>query len=248
MVGGRVRHNHAIAGTTPLVDTATRRRFRAAVLRWADGHLRVFDWRMAERRDPYSAVVVEVLLARTRADAVAKVFPAVMALAPDPATLAGLEVDRLGEVLRPLGLFRKRATALRAVGRDLVDRFGGEVPASLEQLRSLAYVGPYGANAVLCFAYGRRRPIVDANVERLLSRCLGARRTTDKLGDDTALWALAEELLPRRAADVATFNYALLDLGALVCRPRAPLCGECPLVGMCRTAAEGRVSAGALAT
>jgi A/G-specific adenine glycosylase len=93
---------------------------------------------------------------------------------------------------------------------------------------------------VLVVAFGERRPLVDPNVIRLLGRALGMETSRSRARDDDATWEFVHELTPRRGA--REFNLALVDLGAVVCRPRGPLCNECPLRSRCLAAALGTVS------
>ena len=110
------------------------------------------------------------------------------------------------------------------------------MPTRREYLLELSGVGPYVAAAVLCFALGRDEPIVDANVVRVLRRVYGLRSTRSRPHTDNMFWDLARDLLPNGGA--ADFNYALLDLAALVCLPRNPRCAECPLMLSCAWAAN----------
>jgi A/G-specific adenine glycosylase len=150
--------------------------------------------------------------------------------------LAAASVQDLETLLRPLGLFRKRARALRALAVELASRPAvRRVPDDEEGLRKLPYVGRYTANATLCFGYGQRRAIVDANVVRLFSRYFGLPRPTGKVESDERYWSLANAILP--PANAAEFNWYLLDLGAMVCKPTNPRCAECPLARTCSSRA-----------
>jgi A/G-specific adenine glycosylase len=113
----------------------------------------------------------------------------------------------------------------------LVENFRGQVPDNEMELRSLPGVGDYAAQAVLCFGFGRRAVLVDTNTSRIISR-LHAR-------DQTRRWQLRLDLhrLAGRDGPDAAFNYALLDLGALICRAGTPRCGECPIRRHCATGA-----------
>jgi A/G-specific adenine glycosylase len=106
------------------------------------------------------------------------------------------------------------------------------VPHTRSGLLEIPGVGPYAAAAVLCFAYGRRVPIVDPNVIRILERLLARRSSRSRPRTDPSLWSTAKSLMPTR--DARAWNYALLDLGALVCRPQ-PRCFACPLQALCAT-------------
>lgn len=208
----------------------------ADLLRWFDAEGRDLPWR--RRRDPYAVLVAELLLQRTRADLVPPVYEAFLAAFPDPAALAEATPERVLDVIRPLGL-PARAARLPVLGRELVERHGGRVPRDPASLRALTGVGPYVANAVAAVAYGRRVPLLDPNVIRVLDRVFDRRSARSRPRADRELWAFVAWLLPRRRA--ADFGLALVDLGALVCRPR-PRCDACPLRGRCRAHLLGRVT------
>jgi A/G-specific adenine glycosylase len=129
--------------------------------------------------------------------------------------------------MRSLGL-RWRAENLIRVAEAIVERFGGRVPDDELELRSLPGVGDYVAQAVLCFAFGRRAVLLDTNTRRIVSRIRGTEPRRWQLRLD--LYALAGEQGP-----TADFNYALLDLGALVCGAGRPECQACPVARHCAT-------------
>jgi A/G-specific adenine glycosylase len=213
-------------------DTAnrlSRRRiewFRERLLEWAGTHPRTFFWR-TEKLDRYELLVVEVLLARTRAEAVEPVARAFLRSYPSVHALARADVADVERILRPLGLFRKRASALVTMANSVVGRFGGIVPERRPDLLQLAYVGRYAANAVHCFEVGRRAAVVDANVIRVLGRFFDLPKPAGKAEHAEEYWQLANRLVP--SAWPREYNWALLDLGAAICTARAPKCGECPV-------------------
>jgi A/G-specific adenine glycosylase len=204
--------------------------FAAAVIAWGRAAGRPFQWR-EPGLSTFELLLTEVLLARTRAAAVVPVVNALFSRWPDALSLAAADPAELEQVLQPLGLFRKRARALHLLAEKLVNSHGGTVPLTLEALLELPYVGRYAANAYLCFGLRQRRPVVDANVARLFERYWGQTPWQGKLEGAESYWALADHLLP--ANDVQLYNWSLLDLGALVCKPRGPACSQCPLQATC---------------
>ena len=214
-------------------------RVRRIVLRWARKNGRTFFWRQPGV-SPFALLVTEILLSRTRAQAVEPVATRLLARFPSPGDLARADAIEVERVLRPLGLHRKRATRLIACAQDLVSRFNQEVPHSVDSLLSLPYVGRYAANAVLCFGFGRRRGVIDANVSRLYQRLFSLPVPPARLSSADALWDFAEVMLPRASATAKEFNWAILDLGGTVCTPRAPLCASCPLALECDAHRSGR--------
>ncbi|MFC1970894.1 hypothetical protein ACFLV0_03030 [Chloroflexota bacterium] len=176
--------------------------------------------------------MIEVLLVRTRAEAVPPVAKTLLIRFPTPLALASADPCELENSLTPLGLFRKRAKALLGLSNRLLEEYGGEVPHDEVSLLSLPYVGRYAANAVLCFYFDLRRPVVDANVARVFSRYFAAPIPSGKLDANDDIWELARSLLPKNY--VKTYNWSLIDLGGTICRPRMPKCERCPIEDGCK--------------
>ena len=186
------------------------------LLDWYARVRRQLPWRAT--RDPYALLVSEVMLQQTQATRVVPYFEAFLARFPDPAALAAAPAPDVLAAWSGLG-YNRRALALRAAARVIAERGW---PADLTELPG---VGPYTAAAVGSFAWGREQAAVDTNVRRVVERLDGERR------GPAALAARAAELLPPgRAAD---FNQAMMELGATVCGPRVPHCGECPVRAGC---------------
>ncbi len=205
-----------------------RRRIRRALLFWATTSGRDYRWRHASA-SPYQVLVAEVLLKRTTARAAARAYPQFLARFPDVASLANAETADLEGALAGVGLYNQRARAFKEMAAHLREQHAGAVPDDLARLSRVPHVGPYTARAVLSFAYGRPAAVVDSNVSRVLGRLF-----REELGIDPSLSAVqevADRLLPRR--EHKAFNWALLDLAALVCRYDRPQCQVCPLVGLC---------------
>ena len=209
------------------ISAYRRRRVRQLLLAWASGNLRDYPWRKLGI-GTYEVVVAEVLLKRTTSTAVARIYGPFLKQYPVLSQLVLASEDELAHTLAPLGLSRQRAKALRKLALTLEER-GGHVPRTLSELRALPGLGDYAARAIMSFGYGDPVAVVDGNVERVVGRVFlrsvgaGAPRPT--------VQAVADALLPRmRHRD---FNFALLDLGALICRPARPRCVECPLKGIC---------------
>lgn len=204
-------------------DVTTREVLRA----WHADHARRYPWRAADLA-PWHVLMAEICLHRTRADQVVPVFEALLRLAPTPEDMVE-HADEALEAMRSLGL-RWRAENMIGVARALIADHDGVVPDSELALRSLPGVGDYVAQAVLCFGFGRRAVLMDTNTMRIVGRLRGHA--------DTRRWQQRLDLhrLAGAAGPDAAFNYALLDLGALVCRATKPVCDECPLQHLCVTA------------
>ena len=136
-----------------------------------------------------------------------------------------------------LGYYR-RARQLHATAREVATRYGGVLPAEAEALRALPGIGAYTAGAIASIAYGRREPLVDGNVARVLARLEGMDEPVRSPSAVRRLWAIAARLLPDEQP--GRFNEALMELGATVCTPRDPRCDACPVARFCVARAEGR--------
>jgi DNA (cytosine-5)-methyltransferase 1 len=207
---------------------------RDQLLEWHESNRRSFPWRRTDLQ-PWHVLMAEMCLHRTRADQVAPVFEALLDLAPTPQNMVA-NGDAALETMKSLGL-RWRAENVIKVAEALVELFDGEVPDNDLELRMLPGVGDYVAQAVLCFGFGRRAVLIDTNTVRIVSRLNGR--------DDTRRWQLRLDLYGMagvRGPD-AQFNYAMLDLGALVCKAGRPQCDECPLQSRCVTGSGAPVPA-----
>lgn len=199
-------------------DTADR--FRRDLLAWADGNLREFPWRRPEA-SLYEVFVAEFFLTQTPASNVATVYPAFLEAFPSLHAIRAADVESVTAAIEPLGFQNMRAEALKAIAAGHED-----LPTDPESLEALPRVGPYVANATLCFAHGIPLPILDRNVERVYSRLFGDEWPSSRRARETA----AEAILPD--ADARRYNLALLDFGADVCGP-TPRCEACFATDYC---------------
>jgi A/G-specific adenine glycosylase len=169
----------------------------------------------------YQKIVVEVLLQRTQASTVERFFPAFLRRFRNWNDVSSASVEDLGQMLRPIGLWRRRAGALKALASEMVRR-QGSFPTDRWEIEALPAVGQYVASAVLLFAFGWPEPLLDANMARVLERVFEPRRLAD-IRYDPWLQTLARALV--RSDRSAEVNWAVLDIAALYCRPasqRAP--------------------------
>lgn len=222
--------------TSPgLPDAAWRGRLRRRLSAWFARHARDLPWR--GRRDPYAVWVSEIMLQQTQVATVKPYFERFMAAFPTVGDLARAEPREVLRLWEGLGYYR-RAAQLHEAARRIVEDHGGRFPADPEAVRRLPGVGRYTAGAVLSIAFGQRQPILEANTTRLFARLLAYEGDPGAGAGQRLLWALAEAVLPRRGA--GTLNQALMELGSMVCLPRGPRCGECPVVSLCAARAQGR--------
>ncbi|WP_395657046.1 A/G-specific adenine glycosylase [Nocardioides sp.] len=206
------------------------------VLRWYDEHARDLPWRRPDA-SPWSVMVSEFMLQQTPVSRVLPVHEQWLERWPTPAALAA---EPSGEAVRAWGRlgYPRRALRLHAAATAIVERHGGEVPASYDDLLALPGIGDYTAAAIASFAHGRRHVVLDTNVRRVLARAVqgvelpGASVT--KAEREVAL-----ELLPEDEPTAATWSVAVMELGALVCTAANPRCPACPVRDRCAWRAAG---------
>ncbi len=203
------------------------------LLRWFDAERRDLPWRRS--RDPYRIWLSEVMLQQTRVETARPYFERFVERFPTVDALAAAEIEPVLGLWSGLGYYR-RARQLHAAAREIVAG-GGGFPSTTEELLKLPGIGPYTAAAVASIAFGQVVPVLDGNVERVMSRHLALELDPKKSAGRRRLTAAAATLLdPTRPGDS---NQALMELGATICKPRAPRCDECPLTPGCRALATG---------
>ena len=198
--------------------------FRAALLRWYQANRRDLPWRRT--RDPYQIWISEIMLQQTRVAVVIdryrrflKRFPSVRALAGAGETAVLAEWSGLG--------YYRRARNLHASAKLIVREQGGKFTGWASDLKNLPGIGRYTAAAIASIAFDEPVAVVDGNVERVLLRVTGWKLAGERM------WSAAQELLDKQKP--GDFNQAMMELGATVCLPAQPLCGQCPVRRFCRT-------------
>lgn len=206
---------------------------RSNLLAWYDTNRRDLPWRhdSAGVADPYRVWLSEAMLQQTRVDTVIPYYRRWLERFPTLDALAEASLDEVLKAWEGLGYYSRARNLHRAV-REVRDRYEGRVPDDPALFRSLPGVGRYTAGAVLSIAFGREEPVVDGNVRRVF-----ARLTNSPDPADAELWGLAERLV--RGPRPGDLNQAVMELGATVCTPRGPLCGECPVSAYCAARAAG---------
>jgi A/G-specific adenine glycosylase len=203
-------------------------RLRRELLAWTEKEGRNFPWRHKDA-STYEKVVVEVLLQRTTAAAVARFHGAFFERFPDWNELASATPEQLERFLKPLGLWRRRAASLLGLSRYAIS-VGGQFPASASAHKTIPAVGQYVSNAILMFQHGKARPLLDVNMARVIERYVRPRRLAD-IRYDPWLQAAAQWFV--RGPRPEDANWAILDFAAIVCRARKPLCATCPVRATC---------------
>jgi len=207
------------------------------LLPWFRARGRDLPWR--RRRTPYRVAVSELMLQQTRAEQAAPYFERFLRRFPNWRALAEADGADVLKAWEGLGYYA-RARNLHRLARWVVREGGGRLPRAIEARRRLPGLGPYTAAAVGSLAFGLDEAAVDGNVRRVLARVF-ALREARPARLETEARRLAAALLPSGRA--GAFNEAMMELGAVVCRPRRPRCEDCPLRSVCRAVAEGRPEA-----
>lgn len=213
-----------------------------ALLGWYDRHARALPWRAppgsppgTAPADPYRVWLSEVMLQQTTVAAVRERFIRFTSRWPDIAALAAApEAEIMGE-WAGLGYYA-RARNLVACARMVAE--AGGFPETREGLARLPGIGAYTSAAIAAIAFGKAETVIDANVERVVARLFAVETALPASRREIA--GLAEQLTPQhRPGD---FAQAMMDLGSMICTPRAPSCDRCPLAHLCRAHATGRAA------
>ncbi|HLR51489.1 MAG TPA: A/G-specific adenine glycosylase [Candidatus Avamphibacillus sp.] len=208
--------------------------FQEDLLNWYDENKRDLPWR--KDQDPYKVWVSEIMLQQTKVDTVIPYFHRFMEQFPNVYELASAEEEKVLKAWEGLGYY-SRARNLHTAVKEVVSEYDGKVPDNPKQLGKLKGIGPYTRGAILSIAFNQAEPAVDGNVMRVLSRVL-------KIDDDISLGKtrkkfedITRELISE--SDPSSFNQAVMELGALVCTPKSPMCMFCPVQEYCSAYKEG---------
>lgn len=209
----------------------------ALLLDWFMQHRRNLPWRgpWGALRDPYRVWLSEIMLQQTQAAVVAERFTTFLERWPDVIALARADESEILDAWAGLGYYR-RARNLHRAARIIADAWAGQFPPTVQELKTLPGVGEYTAAAIAAFAFGVRTIAVDGNVARVLARVFAVAVLPT---GTPRVRALGTELAP--ASLPGEFAEALIELGALVCRPRRPRCGTCPWQNACVAFQTGRI-------
>jgi len=210
-----------------------------ALLEWFAREARDLPWRRT--RDPYAIWVSEIMLQQTQVKTVIPYWERWMKALPDLQALANARPDRLHKLWEGLGYY-SRVRNLQKAARRILERHQGKFPELFEQVLELPGIGRYTAGAICSIAFNQARPILDGNVIRVLTRLHGLDGDPKQKALNVRLWQLAEEWVVSAAGQHGPLNEAMMELGALVCLPRDPRCGECPLRKSCVAHRERRVA------
>ena len=211
-----------------------RKNFTKTILGWYDQGHRDLPWRRTQ--DPYRIWISEIMLQQTRAETVVSYYERFLARYPTVQDLASAPEEELLKAWEGLGYY-SRARSLQKAAKEIVARYGGQLPADLEKLRALPGIGDYTAGAIASIAFGIPAAAVDGNVERVLCRWDAI---TDEVGTPAVrrqIAARAQALVPRDRP--GAFANAMMEMGATMCTPKNPKCLLCPVREGCMGFAQG---------
>jgi A/G-specific adenine glycosylase len=204
------------------------------LLKWYRQHGRTLPWR--DHPDPYAVWVSEIMLQQTRVDTVVSYFEKWMKLFPDVQSLASASERDVLNAWEGLGYY-SRARNLHKAAKIVSEKFNGELPRNLDDLRSLPGIGRYTVGAIASMSFGMDEPTLDGNLRRVFSRLYDVTEFADSPVGEKILWELAAQNLPKGKA--GDYNQALMDLGATICIPKNPRCLICPLMDICKARENG---------
>ena len=211
-----------------------RKNFTQTILSWYDQGHRDLPWRRTQ--DPYRIWISEIMLQQTRAETVVSYYERFLARYPTVQDLASAPEEELLKAWEGLGYY-SRARSLQKAAKEIVARYGGQLPADLEKLRALPGIGDYTAGAIASIAFGIPAAAVDGNVERVLCRW-------DAITDEVGTPAVRRQIAARAQALVppdrpGAFANAMMERGATMCTPKNPKCLLCPVREGCMGFAQG---------
>ncbi len=221
-----------------MLITDQKKWFTATLLSWnSKNNTRQMPWK--GEKDPYKIWLSEIILQQTRVEQgwdyynrFVKAFPTVAQLAAAPET----KVFKLWEGLG----YYSRCKNLIATAKIITVTYKGKFPADYESILALKGIGPYTAAAIASFAFNLPHAVVDGNVYRVLARFFGIDTPTDSTAGKKLFTTLAQQLIP--TAQPAEYNQAIMDFGAVICKPQLPLCKSCPLKNKCAAFTAATVS------
>lgn len=194
---------------------------------WYRTHARDLPWRCT--RDPYAIWISEIMLQQTQVVTVLPRFQSWMRLFPDIESLAGASLDKVMKAWEGLGYYR-RARFIHTAAQRVAAEHDARFPEAFEDILDLPGIGRTTAGAIASFCFGAKTPVLDGNVRRVLRRWSG-----EPLADERYLWQLAQQAIDA-SGDAASWNQAMMELGATTCTPRRPKCTSCPVSRHCALA------------
>jgi len=203
-------------------------KFSKTLLKWHSSNARAHPWK--NTKNPYFIWLSEIILQQTRVEAGTPYYLKFIKTYPKIQDLANAELDEVYALWKGLGYY-SRAKNLHSTAKKIVSEYNGIFPQKYEEILSLKGIGPYTAAAISSFAFDLPYPVIDGNVKRVLARHEGYSKDVLATKAKTDFTRILDILFdPTRPA---AFNQAIMDFGATLCKPKAPLCPKCPLHKSC---------------
>lgn len=218
------------------VSTQAIQEYRGQLLEWYDGHDRDVPWR-AEASDPYRVWLSEIMCQQTTVQAVIPYYTKFLEKWPNVMALAAAEQDEVMAEWAGLGYYA-RARNLHKCAQVVANDLDGAFPSTQEELKALPGIGDYTSAAIAAIAFGQEAVVVDGNVERVIARFYAVEEALPKA--KTTLKRFAGDFYEGTGAGCGHLAQAFMDLGARICIPKAPRCGNCPISNGCEAYAQGR--------
>ena len=208
--------------------------FQQLLVDWY-GHVAAdLPWRRDQ--DPYRVWLSEIMLQQTQVETVIPYYERFLLTYPAITDLANAPLEHVLKQWEGLGYY-SRARNLHQTAQIVAHDLGEHFPQTAEGLQQLPGIGRYTAGAIASIAYGERAPVVDGNVIRVFARLIDLNEDVTQTAIQNSLWEMAESWLPQER--VGDYNQALMELGRTVCKPRNPLCDQCPVQTFCQSYANG---------
>ncbi len=205
------------------------------LLNWYNQNKRTLPWRLGGL-SPYAVWVSEIMLQQTRVETVIPYYEKWLRLFPTVQVLANASEHDVLNAWEGLGYY-SRARNFHKAAKMVVEKYNGELPRDLDELRTLPGIGRYTVGALASIVFGMDEPALDGNLKRVYARLFDVSEPVDSTEGEKILWKLAKDNLPKGQA--ADFNQALMDLGAMICVPKNPRCLICPVMKVCKARANG---------
>ena len=204
------------------------KKFSEKILKWAESNLAKHPWR--EIRTPYTILISEILLTRTNAIQVVPIYKKFIEKYPQLEVFLEAKYEILLDLMKSLGLLY-RAKKMMILITILKEDYNSKIPETFKNLKTLPGIGDYGANAILCFGYNKKKPLIDTNFIRIFKRVFNARPKTKTPKTDKYLWEFAEGLVPDK--NFVEYNYGVIDFASKICLSRKPRCNDCLMTQIC---------------
>lgn len=221
------------------IATVTVSTFASRLIAWQRSHGRHhLPWQV---NDPYRIWLSEIMLQQTQVNTVLSYYERFVTQFPNIVALANAPLDEVLALWSGLGYYH-RAHRLHRTAQIIVSDFQGRFPTARQTLETLPGIGRSTAGAIAVFAAHQKEAILDGNVKRILARVFGIEALLSQRQTTEQLWQLAQQLLPNHHDDMVPYTQGLMDLGAMICKHRRPLCTTCPMQDVCQAALQHKTN------